>query len=98
MELNHDTAKREALRIQDEYPKLIQPNKTTVNLALCYLDLLSKMGNSDTLKPELEEDDEGGNCQHCGLPCFGSRCLICVEKMKIKYGLDPRGWPDNGPC
>lgn len=52
MELNHDAAKREALRIQDEYPKLIQPNKTTVNLALCYLDLLSKIGDSDTLKPE----------------------------------------------
>jgi hypothetical protein len=60
VEINHNAAKKEALRLQEEYPKLVQPNKTTTNLALCYLDLLSKLGSSDTLKPEsLEANDDG---------------------------------------
>ena len=60
MEIDHNAAKKEALRLQEEYPKLVQPNKTTTNLALCYLDLLSKLGNSDTLKPgSLKVDDNG---------------------------------------
>jgi len=37
LDVDHKAAKREARRIVDEYPKLIQPSETAYNLARAYL-------------------------------------------------------------